>query len=242
MPCIGLLSAPLILVISLSSCSPNTTTLERELQDVMQERRAALTHGDADGYAKLTAADLVVLDDDGNVRTKESVLKQIRNDGARPPDQISDVHTQINGDIGIISYHTDRADKLGNQTITSETRSLETYKRTSGQWILISRAIVPLTYPNRKPATVDPAVYDAYNGTYDFGDNFLVTVKRDGANLLISNSEDKTPQRLLPFSDQSFYQDKSSGVLTFIRDKKSKVVSLEIWDANSTVQGHKLEK
>jgi hypothetical protein len=121
-------------------------------------------------------------------------------------------------------------------------RPLETYKRQSNRWILISRAIVPLPYPNRIPAVVDPSVYDSYSGVYDFGDNFLFTVKRDGDNLIyiVSEDKDKTPQRLLPFSDVSFYQDKSTGVITFIRDAKGKVVRLEVWDGDSTVQGRRI--
>ena len=239
---LGAVCAAVFFAVCLSGCSPDAAKLEHELRDVMEQRRAALTRGDAEGYARLTADDLVVLDDDGNVRTKASVLKQIRSEGARPPEHIGDVQAQVHGEIGIIAYHVDREDKLGDQTIRSETRSLETYQRQSGKWILISRAIVPLPHPNRTPAAVDPAAFDAYNGTYDFGDGFVATVRRDGGNLLIFNSEDKTPQRLLPFSEASFYQDKSWGVLSFIRDGRDKVVRLEIWDGNSTLRGRRMDR
>jgi ketosteroid isomerase-like protein len=190
---------------------------------------------------QLTADDLVIIDDDGLYHTKASVLQQIKRDGPRPPARnISDLHLQVNGDIGIISYHVDKEDRIGNQSIKSETRDLDIYERRSGKWILISRAIVPLPYPNRAPAIVDSSVYGSYVGVYDFGDNFLVTVKTEGDKLLIFNSEDKTPQRLLPFSNISFYLDKSSGVLTFVRDTKGKVLALEIWDSNSTIRGQKI--
>jgi hypothetical protein len=131
---------------------------------------------------------------------------------------------------------------LGVKVLNLSSRQLETYKRISNRWILISRAIVPLPYPNRTPAVVDPSVYHFYSGVYDFGNNFLVTIKRDGDNLtsIVSEDEDKTPQRLLPFSETSFYQDKSTGVLTFIRNAKGKVVRLEVWDGNSTVQGRRI--
>ncbi|HEV2697137.1 MAG TPA: hypothetical protein VGU90_04025, partial [Terriglobales bacterium] len=58
---------------------------------------------------------------------------------------------------------------------------------------------------------------------------------------VVSEDKDKVAQRLLPFSDASFYQDKSSGVLTFFRDKKGKVFKLEVWDGNSTLVGRRVD-
>jgi len=52
--------------------------------------------------------------------------------------------------------------------------------------------------------------------------------------------EAKTPQNLLPFSESNFYLDKSSGVFTFVRDQKEKVVAIEIWDGNSTIRAEKV--
>jgi ketosteroid isomerase-like protein len=231
----------LLLAVSMSSCSRSKANAEQELRTAMGQRRAAFEGGDAEGYAKLTADDLMIVDDDGAFRTKPSILEQIRKDGPElPPGEVSDLHVQINGDIGIMVYHVDKEERLGNQSIKSETRELETYKRQSGKWILISRALVPMPYPNRTPAKIDLAVYSKYVGVYDFGDNFQLTVKKDGEKLAIFDSVDKTPQGLLPFSDSNFYQDKSVGVFTFVRDKKDKVVKLEIWSHNSTVTGRKI--
>jgi ketosteroid isomerase-like protein len=127
-------------VVSMSSCFQNSADVERELRAAMDQRRAALERGDADGYSKLTADNLVIVDDDGLYRTKTSVLEQTKRDGPRPPVRnISDLHLQVNGDIGIVAYHVDKEDRIGNQSIKSETRHLDIYKRRSGKWILISR-------------------------------------------------------------------------------------------------------
>jgi ketosteroid isomerase-like protein len=183
----------IFLGMAMSSCSQKTANADQDLRAAMEQRRAAFQRGDADGYAKLTADDLVLVDDDGLYRTKSSVLEQIRKQGPESsPGRISDLHLQINGDIGIVAYHVEVEDKIGNQSIKSETIDLETYKRQSGKWILISRAIVPMRFPNRMPADIDTAVYSHYVGVYDFGDSFLVTVKTDGAKLVVS-----TPNRLL---------------------------------------------
>ena len=231
----------LFLAVSMSSCSQNKVNAEQELRTAMEERRAAFAGGNAEGYAKLTADDLVIVDDDGAFRTKPSILEQIRKNGPESSrTKVSDLHVQINSDIAIMAYHIDREEKIGNQTIKSETRELETYKRQSGKWILISRALVPIPYPIRTPAKIDPTVYSNYVGVYDFGDNFQFTVKKDGDKLSIFDTVDKTPYGLLPFSDSNFYQDKSLGVFTFVRDKRGRVVALEIWNSNSTVTGRKI--
>ena len=234
----------LFLAIFMFNCSRNTANLEQELKTAIEQRRAAFEHGDVDGYANRVADDLVLIDDDGSVRTKASVLQQIRAEGSRPSAPISDLRVQVNDEIGIATYHVDRTEPFGSQLIKSESRQLETYKRQSDRWVLVSRAIVPIPYPNRIPAIVDPSIYDSYSGVYDFGNNFLITVKRDADNLtfIVSEDKDKIPQRLLPFSDVSFYEDKTTGVLTFIRNAKGKVVRLEVWDGNSTVQGRRIEE
>jgi ketosteroid isomerase-like protein len=241
MRCFRLLLSVMFITACLTSCSQNMADSERELTTSMEQRRAAFQRGDADGYSKLSADYLVLVDDDGAHRTKTSVLEQIRRNGPSPTlVKIDELKVQTNGDIGIITYHVSKEEKFGSQSLKSEDRELEVYKRQEGKWMLISRAIVPLPYPNRIPATVDATVYNHYVGVYDFGDRFLVTVVRDGDKLSVYNTEDKTPQGLLPFSEVSFYQDKSTGVSTFVRDKKGNVVALEIWDGNSTVTGRKI--
>ena len=206
----------------------------------MEQRRAAFERGDTEGYAKLTADNLVILDDQGAYRTKASILEQIKRQGSeQSPGKVSDVRVSISGDIGILAYHIDRAEKLGNQSFKSENRELDTFQRQSGKWILVSRAIVPLPNPNRTPAKIDTAVYSNYVGVYDFGDKVQFTVKKEGDKLLMFD-EAKTPQNLLPFSESNFYLDKSSGVFTFVRDKKGKVVAIEIWDGNSTIRAEKV--
>jgi ketosteroid isomerase-like protein len=178
MRCSGLALPALLLVASMSSCSQNEVNAEQELRTAMEQRRAAFEGGDAEAYAKLTADDLVIVGDDGAFRTKPSILEQIRKNGPElSRTKVSDLHVQVNHDVGIMAYHVDKEEKLGNQSIKSETRELETYKRQSGKWILISRALVPMPYPNRTPAKIDLTAYSNYVGVYDFGDNFQFTVK-----------------------------------------------------------------
>jgi ketosteroid isomerase-like protein len=241
MRCFGLAPSAVLLTVWISSCSHNPVDDEQNLRKAMEQRQDAFQRGDADGYARLTAKDLVIVDDDGAYRTKSSILDQIRKGESGPtPKTINDLHVKIAGDIDILAYHVEKEEKFGNQTIKSETRDLETYERQAGRWVLVSRAIVPIPNPHRTPAKIDSSVYSHYAGVYDFGDKFLVTVEKDADKLLSFNTEDKTPVVLLPFSEVSFYQDRSTGVLTFIRDKQGKVVALEIWDGNSTVTGRKI--
>jgi ketosteroid isomerase-like protein len=240
MRCSGVAVPVIFISIWMSSCSETSSNAEQELRTAMEQRRAAFDRGDAESYTKLTADNLVVIDDQGAYRTKASVLEQIRRQGPeRSPGKVSDVHVSINGDIGILAYQVDLAEKLGNQSFKSENRELETFQRQSGKWILVSRAIIHLPNPNRTPAKIDTAVYSNYVGVYDFGDNVQFTVKKEGDKLLMFD-EAKTPQNLLPLSESNFYLDKSSGVFVFVRDKKGKVVAIEIWDGNSTIRGEKI--
>ncbi len=241
MRCFARLLWAMFFAAHISGCSQNSADSDRELTTVMEQRRAAFQRGDAEAYSKMAADDLVLVDDDGAHRTKASVLEQIRKSGPSPTlSKVDELRVQTNGEIGIITYHVYKEEKFGSQSLKSENRQLEIYKRQGSKWMLISRAIVPLPYPNRTPAKIDTSVYAQYVGVYDFGDKFLVTVTSDGNRFSAFNTEDKTSQDLLPFSEASFYQNKATGVSTFVRDKKGAVVALEVWDGNSTVTGRKI--
>jgi gamma-glutamyltranspeptidase / glutathione hydrolase len=71
-------------------------------------------------------------------------------------------------------------------------------------------------------AKVDPKVYDDYAGHYDFGDNYIITFRREGERL-ISLEPGHAAVELLPETASKFFVRGEPGRLTFHRDESGRV-------------------
>ena len=66
------------------------------------------------------------------------------------------------------------------------------------------------------PIHVDPSIYDRYAGYYDFQNNYIVTIRRDGDRLMSSVPE-MLPQQLFPETPTTFFVKGQPGRLIFHR-------------------------
>lgn len=75
---------------------------------------------------------------------------------------------------------------------------------------------------NPQPVKVNPAIYDAYAGKYEYPDGNTVTVKRDGDKLLFVGTDGEAIE-LIPQSEAVFVTRNLASPVTFVRDAKGKV-------------------
>src|SRR5690348_16916063 len=54
------------------------------------------------------------------------------------------------------------------------------------------------------PIKLDPAIYDDYAGHYDFGNNYVITLRRDGDRLM-SSAPERMPEELFPETPSTFF-------------------------------------
>jgi gamma-glutamyltranspeptidase / glutathione hydrolase len=71
-------------------------------------------------------------------------------------------------------------------------------------------------------AKVDPRIYDDYAGHYDFGNNHIVTIRREGERLL-SLGPGHLPLELLPETESKFFVRGEPGQFVFHRDETGQV-------------------
>jgi gamma-glutamyltranspeptidase / glutathione hydrolase len=72
------------------------------------------------------------------------------------------------------------------------------------------------------PVKVDPKIYDDYAGQYDFGNNYFVTIRREGDRLM-SLEPGRVPRELLPETASKFFVRGEPGRLIFHRDETNHV-------------------
>jgi gamma-glutamyltranspeptidase/glutathione hydrolase len=72
------------------------------------------------------------------------------------------------------------------------------------------------------PIKVDPRIYDEYAGHYDFGNNYVITIRRDG-DRLISSAPEQLPRELLAETRTMFFVKGEPGRITFHRGTNGQV-------------------
>ena len=72
------------------------------------------------------------------------------------------------------------------------------------------------------PIKVDPTIYDDYAGYYDFRNNYILTIRRDGDRLMSSVPE-QSPRQLFPEAPTTFFVKGEPGRITFQRDTNGHV-------------------
>ncbi|MGZ8510241.1 MAG: sulfatase-like hydrolase/transferase [Chitinophagaceae bacterium] len=95
------------------------------------------------------------------------------------------------------------------------------------------------------PVKVDPRVYDAYLGRYEFVTRFQVMVFKEGDKLFIQGDGDKS--ELIPKSETEFSNKGQTNRITFVKNEKGEVIylvrrnSIDAGDLMVDMKGKKIE-
>jgi hypothetical protein len=98
-------------------------------------------------------------------------------------------------------------------------------------------------YVAEKPkqlARIDPQVFDTYAGKYDFGNNRLYIVTREG-NRYYGQAPGGLKREMLPATETKFIMPEAESQITFVKDEKGEVVEM-LYDQNGRVTRFKRAK
>jgi uncharacterized protein DUF3471/uncharacterized protein DUF4440 len=115
---------------------------------------------------------------------------------------LEDVRIEIFADTAIVSYIARQLNEIGGQTTYERRWQIETHIRQGGKWLLaaVGDAVIP-TEP--VAVAIDPAVYNAFVGRYEWSPTLISTVSRDGDRLIEDFNGGKS--ELLPESATTFF-------------------------------------
>jgi ketosteroid isomerase-like protein len=168
-------------------------------------RLEAIAYRDFEQWASFVADDMLA-PREGRIPSKQNLIQMIKG---WPPDvkyyygPLEDLKVRVHGDTAVVSYLAKQYNEIGGQTTFVQSWQMETLMRTATGWKLISVADAPIPRPP-VVAKVDPKVYDAFVGQYEWAPTLVATISREGDRLIQQlGSPDK--EELLPESEYSFF-------------------------------------
>lgn len=73
---------------------------------------------------------------------------------------------------------------------------------------------------------VDPSTFDSYAGSYKGADDWVFTISRDGARLLIQNGTGGPTYELFPIAENEFAAKEIPEVISFVKNERGKITHL----------------
>lgn len=198
--------------------------LERKLPANASSPAAAPESGGLTGNTTIT---LVVTNQKLSYWELQRLAVQVHTSMARA---IQPFHTQRDGDT-LFAVTTEEVENPQLASADLGVLASET------AWDAVLSSVPPLVPAEGKVVPVDPKVYDAYVGRYEFGPEAVLTVTRDGNRLLVE-ATGKSPvysfrvkqkEELFPTSATDFFSRNRRGDrLRFIKDGGNKVTGLTL--------------
>jgi Domain of unknown function (DUF4440)/Domain of unknown function (DUF3471) len=206
--------------------SPDATV--EKLKRATQELLDAIAPGDAAVWRKYLADGCLYTDEEGNVKTKEDLLNELKPlpKGYIGSIKMGEPKVFIHDHV-IVMSHRDREElELYGQTLITWFHSTDTWVRQKdGQWKL--GAVQVMAIPNeRKPMAVSPKILDDYVGQYQLASDVTYTITREG-DKLFGQRTGRAKEELLPLYADTFYRKGVwRGEKMFERDGKGKVIRM----------------
>ena len=116
---------------------------------------------------------------------------------------LEDVKIRVLGDTALVIYHAKQFTEIGGQTTSVHKWQIETHMRKGKDWLLVGVAdgLIP---PEPVPANVNPKIYDAYAGQYEWAPKLISTITREG-NSLFEEFTNLGKSELLPENETTFF-------------------------------------
>jgi ketosteroid isomerase-like protein len=199
-----------------------------QLKRATQELLDAVAPGDVAVWRRHLAEDCIYTDEEGNVKTKQDLLKELKPlpKGYLGSIKMGEPKVLAQENVIVLS-HRDREElELYGQKLVTYFQSTDTWaKSQDGQWKLI--AVQVMAIPNeRKPIAVSPKKLDEYVGQYQLAPDVIYTITREG-DKLFGQRTGRAKEELLPLCADTFYRKGVwRGEKVFERDSEGRVVRL----------------
>ncbi|HWP42766.1 MAG TPA: DUF4440 domain-containing protein [Blastocatellia bacterium] len=199
-----------------------------QLKRATQELLDAVAPGDVAVWQKYLAEDCIYTDEEGNVWTKQALLKEFRPlpKGYIGSIKMGEPKVFFQGDVVAMS-HRDREElELYGQKIVTWFHSTDTWvKQKDGRWQLAAAHVTAI--PNeRRPISISPDKLDDYVGQYQLAPDVAYTITREG-DRLFGQRTGRAKEELLPLCADTFYRKGVwRGEKVFERDAEGKVVRM----------------
>ena len=195
---------------------------EKEVRRVIQERLEAYGRADAIAWGRFVADDCFC-----GTSTKAAVQREIE---ARLPNQknwygdITNFQVHLYGDVAVTRYQITEYIELSGQRMTVPQWRTETYARRSDGWKLIA-GIENAISQDPIVAKIDPKLYDAYVGQYEYAPGVVDTVTREGNRFMVQ-ATGQAKEEVFPENETTYFGKGQDWRMIFVKDKRGRVTSV----------------
>lgn len=193
-------------------------------QRLITERTTASADADTAALRRLVDPTMVYLDNDGSRRTMEEHLRSIAAAGKEEGiiHQVDSLHVFRAGDVALVDYRSTISMRFGSRDLVWPYRSLDTFARRSGGWLLIRHAEMHiLAVPS--PVALDSAALDEYVGRYEWWPGNVDTIRRQGNQLSHQLTIEERAIPIVPATRESFHEVGDPTLVVFARDSTGRV-------------------
>jgi hypothetical protein len=220
-----------VLLLLVSACARTREASARDADQLLSNIRArvdALGRDDLAAWARYVADDMLT-PFEGAVPSKQALLEQRK---AWPKavryyyGPLEQVKVRFHGDTAVVTYRARQYNEIGGQTTYVQSWQIETHVRSGDGWMLVGVADAPIPF-EPTVATLDPRIYDAYVGDYEYAPGMIAAVRRVG-DRLVHQMPGLGDDELVPETDTSFFirgeaAGGSSSRTIFVKDDAGRV-------------------
>jgi ketosteroid isomerase-like protein len=221
----------LLTVVSLlwsSSAFSNSSSDAALIKRRSQEFSDASALGDAAAIARFLDDRVTFMLENGDLVTKKDMTT---DDGTPPPAvrtnhlEQRDFQVQLFGDVAVTSFTDHSTVLFHGQPLLTDFRSTEVWRRTRGQWLMISSQTVAVQKDPPAISLTD-ADLNEYVGQYRLAGDYVLTIRRSGAALEASTGPAVSFAMLPEARDVFFTPGQIRLRRIFVRDPEGHVTGL----------------
>jgi hypothetical protein len=217
-------AALLTLFASAANAQTGEAAAQAELRRITQELLDAVAPGRADVWRRYLHERVIHVDENGTVRTKEELLKELT---PLPPGltgrlQIDAFKAEIHDSIAVVTHEDQEELDYFGQTLRSRFRSTDTWLRTPEGWRLIGQQIAAVL---RDPPTMALSNEQlcAYNGEYALTKEIVASVQCTDGGLNVSRPDRPTVKYAPELLDVFFAPGQPRTRRIFTRDASGQI-------------------
>jgi hypothetical protein len=210
---------------------------DQSLPQAIRSRLDAYARGDSATWGRYVADDCLC-----SSSSKAAIQQEIT---ARPPGlkiwfgEIDGLEVRVNGDTAVARYRVTEYSDIGTQRIASPQWRVECYVRGEGGWLLIAGADSAMAV-DPPVARVDPKVYEAYEGQYEYAPGMVDTVRREGGRLMVQPAG-QGKEELFAQDEATYFAKGQEWRMIFVKDEYGRVTSVRFRFHEQDVVGRKIK-
>jgi ketosteroid isomerase-like protein len=202
------------------------SSAERELRKAVQEMLDAIAPGNADVWKRYLHERVVLVDENGVVRTKSEMLAEF---SPLPPGLVGNLAVdkfkmEQHGAVAVLAYEAQEHLDYHGQTLQSRYRINDTWLKTRQGWQLLAEQVAAVI---KDPPSIKLPQEQLceYSGTYSLTAEITTTISCTADGLTAERSGRKPSAYLAEIKDVFFVAGQPRTRRIFVRDAHGKVVA-----------------